>query len=120
MLADQLKKEPGFLVRFLRGKATAQEITERGGEPGDEMDSTNPAVVSQLLSTASQEELKEALAYASEKVPTMDSETGEEVMDRRLGDIADMIQPKIKGGRKTRRRVSRKVKKSRRLQKKRK
>lgn len=108
----------GFLKRFLRGKATDEEVVNHGGQPGDSEDSTNPSIVSQFLPSATQEELKEALAYASEQVPSIDGETGKEVMDRRLGDIADMIQKKIKGGKRTRRK-NRKVKKSRRLQKKR-
>jgi len=93
----------GFLKRFLRGKASAEEVVNRGGEAGDETDYTNPSLVSQFLPSASQEELKEALAYASEQVPSIDGDTGKEVMDRRLGDIADMIQKKIKGGRRQKR-----------------
>lgn len=57
----------GFLVRFLRGKATKEEVIERGGDPNDLKDRTNPAIFRQYLTPdVSREDLYEALKYAQE------------------------------------------------------
>ena len=68
----------GFLVRFLRGKATKEEVVERGGNPNDLKDRKNPAIFRQFLTPdVSREELYEALKYAQES---------------ELDDIAEDIQ----------------------------
>lgn len=57
----------GFLVRFLKGKATKEEVVERGGNPLDLKDRKNPAIFRQYLTPdVSREELYEALKYAQE------------------------------------------------------
>jgi len=68
----------GFLVRFLQRKATKKEVTDRGGDPNDLKDTTNPAIFRQYLSEdVPREELYEALAFAQEN---------------EYGDIAEDIQ----------------------------
>ena len=58
---------PGFLVRFLQRKATKKEVTDRGGDPNDLKDTTNPAIFRQyLVDDIPREELYEALAFAQE------------------------------------------------------
>lgn len=58
---------PGFLVRFLQGKATEKEVLDRGGEPTDLKDRTNPAIFRQfLIDDVPRDELYEALAFAQE------------------------------------------------------
>lgn len=69
---------PGFLVRFLQGKATEKEVVERGGEPTDLKDRTNPSIFRQyLVDDVPRDELYEALAFAREND---------------YGDIAEDIQ----------------------------
>lgn len=69
---------PGFLVRFLQRKATKKEVTDRGGDPNDLKDTTNPAIFRQYLTEdVPREELYEALAFAQEND---------------YGDIAEDIQ----------------------------
>jgi hypothetical protein len=72
---------PGFLVRFLQGKATEKEVVERGGDPTDLKDRTNPAIFRQfLIDDVPRDELYEALAFAQ---------------DNDYGDIATDIQDAI-------------------------
>lgn len=69
---------PGFLVRFLQGKAVEKEVVERGGDPTDLKDRTNPSIFRQfLVDDVPREELYEALAFAQEND---------------YGDIAEDIQ----------------------------
>ena len=69
---------PGFLIRFLQGKATKKEVVERGGHASDLKDRTNPALFRQFLTEdVPREELYEALAFAQEN---------------EYGDIAEDIQ----------------------------
>lgn len=56
----------GFLKRFLKGKVTDEEVVAHGGKAGDQQDSTNPALVRNILNSPdiSNAQIKEAIAFA--------------------------------------------------------
>ena len=89
----------GFLKRFLKGKASVEEVVAKGGDETDKQDPTNPSIFVKFLPSASSEELSEALVFAQ----SMD-----------MGDIADQIKSEQakrgkKGGKKRKTRKNRKT-----------
>ena len=117
---------PGFLVRFLQRKATKKEVTDRGGDPNDLKDTTNPAIFRQYLTEdVPREELYEALAFAQEneygdiaediQFAIDDSEKDKrayKVVERQMKKVPEDVARKVGSylGGKTRKRKSRKRK----------
>lgn len=121
---------PGFLVRFLQGKATEKEVVERGGEPTDLKDRTNPSIFRQyLVDDVPRTELYEALAFAQEndygdiaediQYAIDESERDKRaygVVQRQIKKVPEDITRKIGsylGGKKTRKRNGKKHRKTR-------
>ena len=121
---------PGFLTRFLQGKATKKEVVERGGDPNDLMDRTNPAIFRQfLVDDVPRDELYEALQFAQENDYSDIAEDIQYAIDENEKDkrAYKVVEGQMKmlpedvarkvgsylGGKKTRKRKARKQKKSR-------
>ena len=89
----------GFLKRFLKGKASVDEVVAKRGDETDKQDPTNPSIFVKFLPNASSEELSEALTFA-------------ESME--MGDIAEKIKAEQStrgktGGKKRKTRKNRKT-----------
>lgn len=90
---------PGFLVRFLQGKATKKEVVERGGHANDLKDTTNPALFRQFLTEdVPREELYEALKFAQENdygdiATDIQDAIDDSERDKRAYDV---VQPQMK------------------------
>lgn len=120
---------PGFLTRFLQGKATKKEVVERGGQSTDLKDRTNPAVFRQFLTEdVPRAELQEALAFAQEndygdiatdiQYAIDDSEKDKRaygVVEPQMKQLPEDVARKVGSylGGKTRKRKTRKQKKTR-------